>query len=54
LSGPRASQEAADDQAQQITSTVTCAKPGAPATGKQAPNCHELLNVSGVLSDVRE
>ncbi|MER6069591.1 hydrolytic protein [Streptomyces sp. NPDC001817] len=31
---------------------VTCAKPGTPATGQQAQQCHEVLNVSGVLSDV--
>jgi hypothetical protein len=36
-----------------VRATVTCAKPGTPATGKQYPNCHELLNVSGVLSVVR-
>ncbi len=32
-----------------VTATVTCAKPGTPATGVQAPNCFELLNVSGNL-----
>ncbi|TRV77836.1 hydrolytic protein [Streptomyces sp. 130] len=35
-----------------VTVSVTCAKPGTPATGKQASGCHQVLNVSGVLSDV--
>ncbi|WP_406475485.1 hydrolytic protein [Streptomyces sp. NBC_01615] len=33
-----------------VTVNVTCAKPGTPATGRQAQRCHEVLNVSGVLS----
>ncbi|WP_337192090.1 COG1470 family protein [Streptomyces sp. HUCO-GS316] len=33
-----------------VTIDVTCAKPGTPATGRQAQECHEVLNVSGVLS----
>ncbi|MFG2774546.1 hydrolytic protein [Streptomyces sp. NPDC048350] len=36
-----------------VTAEVTCAKPGTPATGKQASGCHEVLNVSGVLRDLR-
>jgi hypothetical protein len=32
-----------------VTATVTCAKPGTPASGQQAPNCSQLLNVSGEL-----
>ncbi|MBD0742312.1 hydrolytic protein [Streptomyces sp. CBMA152] len=36
-----------------VTAKVTCAKPGTPATGKQASGCDEVLNVSGVLSDVK-
>lgn len=32
-----------------VSADVTCAKPGTPATGKQARNCTELLNVSGDL-----
>jgi hypothetical protein len=36
-----------------VKATVTCAKPGTPATGRQAANCHELLNVSGVLTTIR-
>lgn len=32
-----------------VSATVTCAKPGTPATGVQAPNCLEQLNVSGDL-----
>jgi hypothetical protein len=32
-----------------VAATVTCAKPGTPATGVQAPNCLQLLNVSGDL-----
>lgn len=35
-----------------VTATVTCAKPGTPATGVQAPNCLQLLNVSGTLVGV--
>ncbi|MYW07288.1 hydrolytic protein [Streptomyces sp. SID2563] len=35
-----------------VTVSVTCAKPGTPATGKQASGCHQVLNVSGELSDV--
>ncbi|MFE1308820.1 hydrolytic protein [Streptomyces sp. NPDC058755] len=37
-----------------VTINVTCAKPGTPATGRQAQGCHEVLNVSGVLSRTRE
>lgn len=36
-----------------VTAQVTCAKPGTPATGTQASGCDEVLNVSGVLSDVK-
>ncbi|WP_130335402.1 hydrolytic protein [Streptomyces sp. BK022] len=36
-----------------VTAQVTCAKPGTPATGRRAQECHEVLNVSGVLSDIR-
>ncbi|MEW2546304.1 hydrolytic protein [Streptomyces sp. NPDC047002] len=36
-----------------VTAQVTCAKPGTPATGRRARECHEVLNVSGVLSDTR-
>lgn len=39
-----------EDQA--VTASVTCESPGTPASGKQAPTCHELLNISGTLSDV--
>ncbi|MGW1125666.1 COG1470 family protein [Streptomyces sp. NPDC002526] len=35
-----------------VTVSVTCAKPGTPATGKQASGCHQVLNVSGELTDV--
>lgn len=38
---------------QTVTIQVTCAKPGTPATGRRAQKCHEVLNVSGVLSDLR-
>ncbi|HEY0508599.1 MAG TPA: hypothetical protein VGD12_11040 [Blastococcus sp.] len=34
-----------------VDATVTCAKPGTPASGVRAPNCLELLNVSGELVD---
>ncbi|MHB9858035.1 COG1470 family protein [Streptomyces sp. YIM S03343] len=37
-----------------VTVNVTCAKPGTPATGQQAQECHEVLNVSGVLSRTTE
>ncbi|MER5480828.1 hydrolytic protein [Streptomyces sp. NPDC002734] len=33
-----------------VTIEVTCGKPGTPASGQQAKECHEVLNVSGVLS----
>jgi hypothetical protein len=33
-----------------VTIEVTCEKPGTPANGRQARGCHEVLNVSGVLS----
>lgn len=36
-----------------VTAQVTCAKPGTPATGRRAQACHEVLNVSGVLSNTR-
>ncbi|MBY8850226.1 hydrolytic protein, partial [Saccharothrix sp. MB29] len=35
-----------------VTATVTCARPGTPATGQQASGCAQLLNVSGVLSEL--
>ncbi len=35
-----------------VTAAVTCAKPGTPATGTQASQCHQVVNVSGVLSDL--
>ncbi|MET8545957.1 hydrolytic protein [Kitasatospora sp. NPDC004799] len=38
---------------QTVTANVTCEVPGTPASGKQAASCHELLNVSGTLSDIR-
>jgi hypothetical protein len=37
-----------------VTVEVTCGKPGTPASGRQARQCHEVLNVSGVLSRVDE
>ncbi|KKZ70266.1 hydrolytic protein [Streptomyces showdoensis] len=40
-------------ESQTVTIQVTCAKPGTPATGLRAQKCHEVLNVSGVLSDLR-
>ncbi|MEU9580533.1 COG1470 family protein [Streptomyces chilikensis] len=33
-----------------VTVEVTCGKPGTPASGRQAQECHEVLNVSGVLT----
>ncbi|MFG3228065.1 hydrolytic protein [Kitasatospora sp. NPDC048194] len=39
---------------QAVTANVTCESPGTPASGKQASTCHELLNVSGTLSDIRQ
>ncbi|SDP93570.1 hydrolytic protein [Lentzea jiangxiensis] len=35
-----------------VSATVTCARPGTPASGRQAPNCLQLLNVSGALADM--
>lgn len=37
---------------EKVTASVTCSKPGTPATGTQATECHQVLNVSGVLSDM--
>ncbi|MFF1923876.1 hydrolytic protein [Streptomyces sp. NPDC058221] len=37
-----------------VTVNVTCAKPGTPATGRRAQACHEVLNVSGVLSPTKQ
>ncbi|MFE3518266.1 hydrolytic protein [Streptomyces sp. NPDC059166] len=33
-----------------VTVEVTCEKPGTPANGRRAAGCHEVLNVSGLLS----
>jgi len=35
-----------------VTATVDCTKPGTPATGQQAPNCFQVVNVSGELGDL--
>ncbi|MER5501009.1 MULTISPECIES: hydrolytic protein [unclassified Streptomyces] len=35
-----------------VTASVTCNKPGTPATGTQAAGCHQVLNVSGILRDL--
>ncbi|MGP3948769.1 COG1470 family protein [Streptomyces sp. 7N604] len=37
-----------------VTIEVTCEKPGTPATGRRAQGCHEVLNVSGVLSHTKQ
>ncbi|MEU8825099.1 hydrolytic protein [Streptomyces sp. NPDC048636] len=37
-----------------VTVKVTCEKPGTPATGRRAQGCHEVLNVSGVLSRTKQ
>jgi hypothetical protein len=37
-----------------VTIEVTCEKPGTPANGRQARGCHEVLNVSGVLSRITQ
>ncbi|MFJ6462260.1 hydrolytic protein [Streptomyces sp. NPDC091387] len=37
-----------------VTINVTCAKPGTPATGRRAQECHEVLNVSGVLIPTKQ
>jgi hypothetical protein len=34
-----------------VSATVNCVRPGTPASGRQAPNCLQLLNVSGTLAD---
>ncbi|MGW1845339.1 COG1470 family protein [Streptomyces sp. NPDC001966] len=39
-------------QNETVTASVTCNKPGTPATGTQASKCHQVLNVSGELSDL--
>lgn len=38
---------------QAVTVSVTCDEPGTPASGKPASGCVEVLNVSGVLSDIQ-
>jgi hypothetical protein len=35
-----------------VSADITCAAPGTPATGQQAANCDELLNVNGELRDL--
>lgn len=35
----------------QVTATVECVRPGTPISGRQAPNCFQVLNVSGELFD---
>lgn len=35
-----------------VTANVTCESPGTPASGSQAATCHELVNISGTLSDL--
>ncbi|HEX6356343.1 hydrolytic protein [Actinophytocola sp.] len=35
-----------------VIADVTCTRPGTPASGRQAANCVELLNVSGELRDI--
>ncbi|MFF9572975.1 hydrolytic protein [Streptomyces sp. NPDC014685] len=35
-----------------VTASVTCNKPGTPATGTQAAGCHQVVNVSGILRDL--
>ena len=35
-----------------ITATVDCTTPGTPASGRRAPNCFQVLNVSGELADL--
>ncbi|MDH6108488.1 hypothetical protein P3T36_003868 [Kitasatospora sp. MAP12-15] len=40
-------------EGQTVTANVTCQLPGTPASGKQASQCHELLNVSGEMSDLK-
>lgn len=35
-----------------VTATVECAQPGTPATGRQASECVQLLNVSGELASL--
>ncbi|WP_460406676.1 COG1470 family protein [Actinophytocola sediminis] len=34
-----------------VTATVECSRPGTPISGRQAPNCFQVLNVSGELVD---
>lgn len=33
-----------------VTATVECTRPGTPITGRQAPNCFQVLNISGELT----
>jgi hypothetical protein len=39
---------------QAVTADVTCRTPGTPANSQKASACHEILNVSGVLSDMKK
>ncbi len=35
-----------------VTATVDCTRPGTPPSGRQAPECFQVLNVSGELTEV--
>jgi hypothetical protein len=35
-----------------VTATVECARPGTPPSGRQAPECFQVLNISGELTEV--
>ncbi|MGV9757233.1 COG1470 family protein [Streptomyces tricolor] len=37
-----------------VTVEVTCEKPGTPANGRRSQGCHEVMNVSGVLSGITQ
>ncbi|MBW4720260.1 COG1470 family protein [Saccharothrix obliqua] len=39
-------------QGASVTATVTCGKPGTPANGQQAPDCFQVVHVSGELGDL--
>jgi hypothetical protein len=35
-----------------VTATVDCTRPGTPASGRQAAECFQMLNISGELTDL--
>ncbi|MBR7676315.1 COG1470 family protein [Streptomyces daliensis] len=40
-------------EGQTVRASVTCEKTGTPASGDRASECNEVVNVTGILSDIR-